>query len=348
MKTKILFFNNRFPSEQYPKVAAYAKTLTEMLMQMGFQVDLCVNYASFSKLKAYVSFYIRLCLVRLRNYQVLYINHYTSLIPLIIRLILRKNLRTIFHWHGEELINDSLFFRAIRFCMKYSFSENSYHISPSVYYKKVIRDKLGVPDSRIFVSPSGGVDLRFFPLEVHDNQQFHIGFPAALTEHKGVRLLYDLLEQKDKLEERIGKLIHFHLIRYGDEMEKMEYLVKAKYSDFVTIHDMYMHKDIHKFYAQTHITLFLSKRESLGLTVLESMASGVPVIARNHTSMPELVIPKVTGELVSKEPTTEEILNAIQRIHANLLQYKTRDFVEKKYSFEQVQKEMKDFITGIL
>ena len=55
---------------------------------------------------------------------------------------------------------------------------------------------------------------------------------------------------------------------------------------------------MYKFYRNIDICLMFSKRESLGLVVLEAMACNVPVIARNTTSMTELILPGINGELI--------------------------------------------------
>lgn len=232
--------------------------------------------------------------------------------------------------------------------MKISFNSYSYHISPSCYYKNVIIEKLGVSEERILIFPSGGVDTDVFIPKEHISNELHIGFPAALNKHKGLKFLYALFEQRERIEKLVNKPVRFHIIKYGEDSQLVEQFVREHYLESVIIHDPYLRKDLSNFYAQTHITLFLSKRESLGLTVLESMACGIPVIARNNTSMPELVKPGITGELLAQNPSMDEIVNTIDRVHKKMSGYRTRNFVEKYYSTKVVQEKLGYFINNIL
>lgn len=344
----ILFFNNLYPSKLYPKVSAYAASIVDLFEHLGYHVDVCARFASKNKIRSYLLFYFRLFTVSLNKHQLLYINHYTFLLPLVVRLMVLRKKRIIYHWHGEELVNDSLLFRFIRRCMRLSFNSYSYHISPSCYYKNVIIKKLGVSENSIFISPSGGVNLDMFLPKEHISDELHIGFPAALNKHKGLEFLYGLFEQREKIEKLVNKSVRFHIIRYGEDAQFVEKWVREHFVENIIIHDRYLRKDLFKFYAQTHITLFLSKRESLGLTVLESMACGIPVVARNNTSMPELIQSGVTGELLSQNPSIDEIINTIHRMYNGLSKYKARDFVEKYYDMRKVQKKLGDFVSQIL
>lgn len=347
---KILFFNNLYPSLSFPKRAAYAATIAKML-EKNNEVDLCVRYASKYKVLSYIKFYIELFLIGLKKYDLLYINHYTFLIPLIIRLFLYKkqsNLKIIFHWHGEELMNESFLFRILRLLMKRTFTEHSYHVSPSLYYEKVIHDKFAIPREKIFISPSGGVDTSIFTETKQKNtDELHLGFPAALNEHKGLIYLMNLFKNKSEIEKKIGKSVFFHIIAYGEKLGWVMQWIKEKKCNFVIVHESFLRQDLHDFYAQVHITLFLSKRESLGLTVLESMSCGVPVIARGNSSMKELIVPGLNGEVVSNQPSNEELINMISQVYQNLYFYKPRRFVLQYYDAKKVQENFNQFIESI-
>ena len=84
---------------------------------------------------------------------------------------------------------------------------------------------------------------------------------------------------------------------------------------------------MYKFYRNIDICLMFSKRESLGLVVLEAMACNVPVIARNTTSMTELILPGINGELIPFLPNIKEIEDKIIMIYQHINQYTPAKFV---------------------
>lgn len=333
---KILFFNNTYPSKEYPQKAAYAKAIYEMLSSCGFDTSLCVKECCgkniIAKFVSYFRYFITLFKVDLYKYDILYINHYLFLIPLFFRIPFYKK-KVLFHWHGEELANDSFTLKILRYVATITIPKNSIHISPSNYYKNIIYNKMNINKNNIFIYPSGGVDMNMFVAVNHkSHDEFHIGFPAALNIHKGIKYLYGLLKNNILLEEKLGRKVYYHVINYGtNSSEFIKYLRENEISN-VFVHDLYDRKELYKYYDKIDVTLFLSKRESLGLTVLESMACGVPVIALNNTSMPELVIPHYTGELIKNNPTIYELIEHITYVCTNIAKYNTRGFVENKYS----------------
>jgi glycosyltransferase involved in cell wall biosynthesis len=76
----------------------------------------------------------------------------------------------------------------------------------------------------------------------------------------------------------------------------------------------------------------ISFDEPFGLSVVESMACGTPVIAINRGSMPELIQPGVNGCLISKIDEVEEALEDCAR----LSRHAVRASVEHRFSAERM------------
>jgi glycosyltransferase involved in cell wall biosynthesis len=53
------------------------------------------------------------------------------------------------------------------------------------------------------------------------------------------------------------------------------------------------------YLAQAHVFALTSRREALGIAIIEAMAAGLPVVASAVGGISELVTPGETGELVS-------------------------------------------------
>lgn len=349
MAKHILLINNAYPSPQVPNSGTYVASIKETLESAGFQVDILVlspsGYKLKDKIKDYTALYLRLLTISLKRYDILYINHYTFLLPLFIRIPFLKK-QIIFHWHGEELVHKSFLFKNIRQLMKKTFKNNHIHISPSHYYRSIVARQLHIPPKKILISPSGGINTELFSpqKQKQKKQTLHIGFPSSLTKHKGVEYLFQLIQIGAELQKRLKKEIYIHYINYGDAGD---YWKNAFYEYPINLicHSPYPQKEMNKFYENLDICLMFSKRESLGLVVLEAMACGVPVIARNTTSMPELIQPGISGELVSYEPDIREILDKIEQISKHQETYKPEDFIRKNYSKKAVASFYKQLLT---
>ena len=89
-------------------------------------------------------------------------------------------------------------------------------------------------------------------------------------------------------------------------------------------------------YSSADIYLNLSYEETFGLTMIESMACGTPVIAYNCTSSPEIVNNEVG--LLSKKGSIESLKDNIKKLESKLskqLSDNCRDYVKKNYSAEK-------------
>ena len=88
------------------------------------------------------------------------------------------------------------------------------------------------------------------------------------------------------------------LIGIGANSEALKLLVRQlKLDDYVIF--LGYRGDVHKILNITNLLVSVSKREGLGLTLIEAMASCVPIIATNNRGHRELIIDNYNGYLVS-------------------------------------------------
>ena len=76
----------------------------------------------------------------------------------------------------------------------------------------------------------------------------------------------------------------------------------------------------------------LQWEEPFGLTMIEAMACGTPVIAFRRGSVPEIVVDGVTGFIVD---TVEEMTAAMQKID-QIDRRKCREHVERNFTVEKM------------
>jgi glycosyltransferase involved in cell wall biosynthesis len=97
-------------------------------------------------------------------------------------------------------------------------------------------------------------------------------------------------------------------------------------------------KDKDKFYGNCQVFLApIQWDEPFGLTIIEAMACGTPVVAFNRGAMPELIVDGVTGYLV--EPGDNDgYVKAVEK--ARLLdRKKCREHIERNFSIKKMVSE---------
>jgi glycosyltransferase involved in cell wall biosynthesis len=102
-------------------------------------------------------------------------------------------------------------------------------------------------------------------------------------------------------------------------------------------------EELSKLYKGAKAFLALSKDEDFGITPVESMSVGTPVIAFNGGGYKETVIDKKTG-LLFDDLSSEGLISAIKQF--NKLKFDPKDCIEqaKKFSKDRFKKEIKKFV----
>ncbi|MFC5626423.1 glycosyltransferase family 4 protein [Algoriphagus winogradskyi] len=155
-------------------------------------------------------------------------------------------------------------------------------ITVSHFSKKQLVEILGIPESLIQVIYNG-VDNHFLQNEEEyesarpyflyvGNRRKNKNVPAMLTAFAKARIPND-----------------FMFFLSGNEDPELEALInslgiqkRVRFLGFIE------EEDLPKLYKGAHATLFVSLMEGFGLPIIESMASGTPVLTSNTSSLPEV------------------------------------------------------------
>ncbi len=101
-------------------------------------------------------------------------------------------------------------------------------------------------------------------------------------------------------------------------------------------------------YKNARAFLALATNEDFGMTPVESMSMGTPVIAYNGGGYTESVIDGKTGVLFD-DATTDGLINAIERFESLKKDWKKECFLQaKKFSTERFEKEMHTSIAQLM
>jgi colanic acid/amylovoran biosynthesis glycosyltransferase len=168
---------------------------------------------------------------------------------------------------------------------------------------------------------------------------FEILSIGSLQPYKGFLYLIEAC----KLLELHGYSFHCHIIGEGEERRKIEAKINIyDLSRQVTLHGALPQETVTEWfhradcYVQPSIIASNKKMEGIPVSIMEAMASGLPVVASDISGIPELVRPGETGWLVP-EKKPKAIADAIEYIYdhpekASTLAAQGQEFVNKEFN----------------
>ncbi len=175
----------------------------------------------------------------------------------------------------------------------------------SEHAKREALKRTGIASDRLHIIHAG-VDLdRNFPLKKRPHKKTRIGYLGGLDGRKNVGLLVEsfmrILESRDDVELHVGG--------GGNNLEAFR-AMKIRNATFYGKID---EGKKNEFLNSLDIFVFPSLMEGFGLPPLEAMACGVPVVASNASSIPEVV-----GDAgVLAKPTADDMTKGISRLLDN-------------------------------
>ncbi|MBE6202363.1 MAG: glycosyltransferase [Rikenellaceae bacterium] len=161
-----------------------------------------------------------------------------------------------------------------------------------------------------------GIDLNIFVKQPTSNfRRKHniedkfvlLGIASVWDENKGLNDYISLSQQIDE---------KYAIVLIG--LNKRQ--VSSLPSNVIAVDRTSSQAELAEIYSTADITLSLSRQETFGLTIAESMASGTPAIAYKTTALPELITPH-TGKLITKVGDITALKDAIEEICANGKEY---------------------------
>ncbi|UCF87756.1 MAG: glycosyltransferase family 4 protein [Nitrospiraceae bacterium] len=161
-------------------------------------------------------------------------------------------------------------------------------VVPSRFVKREVLNYLDIKSNLIDIIPPGYDNALFKPLDEEFKKDFlkkygleepFILFVGSLFPYKNIKtLLKTFLEVQ-------GRIPHSLVVAGKIELsqEKLPEHKRIHYLDYV------QPKDIPGFYSYADICVHPSLVEGFGMTIVEAMACGTPVISSNGGSLPEVV-----------------------------------------------------------
>lgn len=210
---------------------------------------------------------------------------------------------------------------------------------------------LGCPKEKIQVQRMG-VDCRRFefqPRTLKEGETPRILSVCRLVEKKGIKYAIHALSRVAKL----GKPFEYHVVGDGPQLEALRTLSRdLDLSEQIHFHGALNQDEVLNVQRMCHVFLQPSvtaqdgDQEGIPVSIMEAMASGMPVVSTRHSGIPELVEEGSTGYLASERDIDElarkllDILSIPQ--HWEAFGRRARQVVLEKHDRETLNLQLSD------
>lgn len=157
------------------------------------------------------------------------------------------------------------------------------------------------PEHEVGVIYNGINTQEFRPQpELKNPQKFEIICVSRVTPRKGIRFLIQAVKILSKDHEHV----HLTVIGDGNELDSLKHLARAdEIADKVSFLGLVPHEQLAAHYAKSDVFVLPSLNEGMSNTMLEALASGLPLIATDTGGTKELVREGENGFVVKmKDP----------------------------------------------
>jgi len=203
---------------------------------------------------------------------------------------------------------------------------------------KQLEEMVGIPKERIKVIYNG-VDLSKFRLKEYrwgDVARYNIGCVARLEKEKGIEFLI----QAVKIVREFIPFARLIIVGEGPERRKLMWLSERLGLKEI-IQWVGYQREIEKWYGFFDALVLPSvKRESFGITLVEAMAMGIPVVASRLGGIPEIIDHKKNGFL-AKPGDSQDLADQLMYLYNNRSEVRqmilaARKKIEDQFSLERM------------
>lgn len=232
----------------------------------------------------------------------------------------------------------------------YIFEKKSYQLADKIICvskdtQKVLKKNYGIDTSHLVYIPNG-IDLNSFKPVKRLSKSKELLYVGRIDKRKGIDFLVKtmvLVHQKDPE-------IILHIVGEGKMKQKLEeYSIKKNLP--IIFHGKLSDKDLNDLYEKIAIQIVPSIFEGFGLSVIEGMAKGIPIIATDTDGIRDIVTNDKNGRLIKYGNTfalSEAIVELTKEISLQDKFVKNAYSGLKKYDWNNIYLQSKNIYEKII
>jgi glycosyltransferase involved in cell wall biosynthesis len=163
-------------------------------------------------------------------------------------------------------------------------------LADSEAVEKMLVNELKIDESVVHTVPIAGINLSKYAGVTHrDTDNIRVGTVGRLTKEKNYEVVLDVAENL------LESGVTFDIAGNGEQYEKLQLMIKDRELTNVVLHGQV--DDVPRFLSTLDIYFQPSLREGLCISVLEAMASRLPVVGSNVGGIKQNVDHQTSGFL---------------------------------------------------
>ncbi len=159
---------------------------------------------------------------------------------------------------------------------------------------------------------------------------------------------FDKLKRVDKIIEAFKKMPSKKLVICSSGSEENALKKLANGLENVEFTGQVSESKLQELIANSIATIYIPEDEDFGISPVESMAAGKPVVCSDHGGPIETVLDEETGYYVDNNSITNSLIGIVNKLDANTAQRMKSSCQNRaeKFSEEQFQKKIKHYTSG--
>ena len=278
--------------------------------------------------------------------------HFVSSYGVISSFLSSRFLKIVSIWGSDILLTphkNRIYFAVI----KRALEKADIRIANSAYLAEAAKNVADQP----YLTIPFGLDIEQFPFHLKkyvrlDKKPFSITIVKRLHHVAGVDLLIKAFSEVIALASMQDLDLRLNIVGAGEEEAALRTLSdKLGLASSIVWHGWLSSSQVMKVYESTHLAVYPSRVEGLGVSVLESMACGTPVLATRQGGIVELIGENEErgclvhqGKSALVESIAQSILNYDELVEKTKL---ARLFIEQKYDISKNAAELVEVYTRL-